>query len=66
MDMLMSTSETETPEGVKSSTVTMIESIKQNASGFVKALELLSNFEIDNGERIAFYLHEKDGLRISS
>ncbi len=59
MDMVMSTSETETPEGVKSSTVTMIESIKQNASGFVKALELLSNFEIDNGERMLFICMKK-------
>lgn len=54
MDMVMTSSETETSEGLKSSTVTMVEEIKQNASGFVKAMELLSNFEIDNGERMLF------------
>ena len=59
MDMVMSTSETETPDDVKSSTVTMIESIKQNASGFVKALELLSNFEIVNGDRMLFIYMKK-------
>ena len=37
----------------------MIESIKQNADGFVKAMELLTSFEIDNGERVLFIYMKK-------
>lgn len=59
MDMVMTTSETESSEGVKESTITMVESIKQNSTGFVKALELLTNFEIDNGERMLFVYIKK-------
>ena len=59
MDMVMTTEETEKEDGVKESTTTMIESIKQNADGFVKAMELLTSFEIDNGERILFIYMKK-------
>ena len=47
MDMIMTTKDSESEAGVKESTTTMIESIKQNADGFVKAMELLTNFELD-------------------
>ena len=59
MDMVMTTEEKEKADGVKVSTTIMIESIKQNANGFVKAMELLTSFEIDDGERILFIYMKK-------
>ena len=59
MDMVMTTEEKEDADGAKESTTTMIESIKQNADGFVKAMELLTSFEIDDGERVLFIYMKK-------
>ncbi|WP_396185534.1 hypothetical protein [Flavobacterium sp.] len=36
------------------STVETIETIKENSIGFVKAMELLTNFEIEDGKRVLF------------
>lgn len=59
MDMVLTTEEKTNADGVKESTTAMIESIKENSVGFVRALELLTSFEIDNGERVLFvYIKE--------
>jgi hypothetical protein len=36
------------------STLETIETIKENSFGFVKAMELLTNFDIDDGKRVLF------------
>ncbi len=36
------------------STLETIETIKENSFGFVRAMELLTNFEIDEGKRVLF------------
>jgi hypothetical protein len=59
MDIVLTTEERTNIEGVKESTTTLIESIKENSDGFVRAMELLTSFEIDNGERVLFvYIKE--------
>jgi len=59
MDMIMTTNETETSDGVKETTVQMIEKIKENASGFVKQMEQLANFDINDSERKLFVFYKK-------
>ena len=54
MDMVLTTEERTNADGVRESTTAMLESIKENSVGFVRAMELLSSFEIDNGERVLF------------
>jgi hypothetical protein len=59
MDMILTTEEKTNADGVKESTTAMIESIKENSVGFVRAMELLTSFEIDNGDRVLFvYIKE--------
>lgn len=59
MDMILTTEERTNADGVKESTTAMIESIKENSVGFVRAMELLTSFEIDNGDRVLFvYIKE--------
>ena len=54
MDMILTTEEKTNADGVKESTTAMIESIKENSVGFVRAMELLTSFEIANGDRVLF------------
>ena len=59
MDMVLTTEERTNADGVKESTTAMLESIKENSVGFVRAMELLTSFEIDNGDRVLFvYIKE--------
>lgn len=59
MDMVFTTEEKTSADGIKESTAAMIESIKENSVGFVRAMELLTSFEIDNGDRVLFvYIKE--------
>lgn len=59
MDMVLTTEEKTNSDGVKELTTAMIESIKENSVGFVRAMELLTSFEIDNGDRVLFvYIKE--------
>lgn len=59
MDMILTTEEKTNADGVKESTTAMIESIKENSVGFVRAIELLTSFEIDQGDRVLFvYIKE--------
>ena len=50
-EMIIKTTETKSKDDNKS-TVEAIETIKENAVGFVNSLELLSNFEIEDGKRM--------------
>jgi hypothetical protein len=59
MDMVMSTIESENNSKVKETTTIMVETIKQNSNGFVKSMELLTNFDISGGERILFVFIKK-------
>jgi hypothetical protein len=52
-DLVIKTTENKSTDK-PSTAVETIESIKENAMGFVKAMELLTNFEIEDGKRILF------------
>jgi len=53
-DLIIKTTETN-GDNDKTKTITeTVESIKENASGFVNSLELLTNFEIEEGKRMLF------------
>lgn len=57
-ETIITTSETKSPD-VNKSTVVAIETIKENATGFVNSLELLSNFEIEEGKRLLFIFYKE-------
>ena len=59
MDMIISTNETERPDGTKETTTQMFESIKQNSSGFVRGMEQMVNFDIKDGERKLYIYYRK-------
>ncbi len=52
-DLVIRTSETKTKDSTTNVTE-MIESIKENSVGFVKGMELLSNFPIEEDKRMVF------------
>jgi hypothetical protein len=54
-DFIIRTTEEKQKGAIESkSTIETIETIKENSFGFVKALELLTNFEIEDGKRVLF------------
>ncbi|HQW69457.1 MAG TPA: hypothetical protein PLH25_07305 [Flavobacterium sp.] len=54
-DMVIKTTEEKQKDTVESkSTVETIESIKENSIGFVKSMELLTNFDNTDGKRMVF------------
>ncbi len=54
-DFIIKTTEEKTKGAtVSKSTVETIETIKENSIGFVRAMELLTNFEIEDGKRVLF------------
>jgi hypothetical protein len=57
-DLVINTSETKST-GNLNTTVETIESIKENALGFVKSLELLTNFDSIDGKRIVFIFYKE-------
>lgn len=58
MDMVIKTTETKTKDSINT-IVETIESIKQNSMGFTQGLELLTNFENSDGNRMVFvYMRE--------
>ncbi len=63
-DLIIKTTETKA-DNDKTKTITeTVESIKENASGFVNALELLTNFEIEEGKRMLFiFFKEMEGKK---
>ena len=52
-DLVIKTTENKSTDK-PSTAVETIESIKENAMGFVKSMELLTNFEIEDGKRVLF------------
>jgi len=48
-----------TTEKENTTTVETIESIKENAIGFVKSMELLTNFEDNDGKRVVFIFYKE-------
>lgn len=58
-DYIVTTNETKSSDGKKSTTVEEIEKIKENSSGFVNSLELLNNFEIEDGKRMMFIFYKE-------
>lgn len=52
-DLIIKTSETKSTDN-PNTTVETIESIKENSIGFVKSMELLSNFDNIDGKRMIF------------
>jgi hypothetical protein len=57
-DLIIRTSETRSASG-STSTVETIEAIRDNAMGFVKGLELLTNFDTDEDKRMAFIYYRE-------
>jgi hypothetical protein len=57
-EMIIKTSGTKSQDNNKS-TIEAIESIKENALGFVNSLELLVNFEIEEGKRVLFIFYKE-------
>jgi hypothetical protein len=52
-DLVIKTTETKDSTSTET-TVEMIESIRENSLGFVEGLELLTNFQTDEGKRMVF------------
>jgi hypothetical protein len=57
-EMIIKTTETKSKEN-NNSTVEAIETIKENALGFVNSLELLANFDIEEGKRMLFIFYKE-------
>jgi hypothetical protein len=57
-EMIIKTTETKSKED-NNSTVEAIETIKENAMGFVNSLELLTNFDIEEGKRMLFIFYKE-------
>jgi SepF-like predicted cell division protein (DUF552 family) len=54
MVMIIKTTEIKDASDNTTTVIESVESIKQNSAGFVKGLELLSNFENGDGKRMVF------------
>lgn len=57
-DLVIKTTENKSTDKI-STAVESIESIKENAMGFVKSMELLTNFENTDGKRIVFIYYKE-------
>ena len=58
-DLVIKTTENKTAEKHTISAVETIESIKENAVGFVKSMELLTNFDNPDGKRMVFIFYKE-------
>lgn len=58
-EFIIKTTEEKADSSEVKTTVETIEKIKENSVGFVKGLELLTNFDIDEGERMLFIYIKK-------
>ena len=58
-EFIIKTTETEADSSDVKTTVETIEKIKENSVGFVNGLELLTNFDIQEGERTLFIYIKK-------
>ena len=57
-DLVIKTTENKSTDK-PSTAVEIIESIKENAMGFVKSMELLTNFDNTDGKRMVFILYKE-------
>jgi len=57
-DLIIKTTETKDSTSTKS-TVEMIESIRENSMGFVQGMELLINFDTEEGKRMVFIYYRE-------
>lgn len=58
-DLIIKTTENKTADKPTASSVETIESIKENSMGFVKSMELLTNFYNTDGKRIVFIFYKE-------
>jgi hypothetical protein len=58
-DLVIKTTENKTGDKPTTSAVETIESIKENAMGFVKSMELLTNFDNPDGKRMVFIFYKE-------
>lgn len=58
-DLVIKTTENKTTDKPTTSAVETIESIKENAMGFVKSMELLTNFDNPDGKRMVFVFYKE-------
>jgi hypothetical protein len=58
-DWVIKTTENKTADKPTTSAVETIESIKENAMGFVKSMELLTNFDNTDGKRMVFIFYKE-------
>lgn len=58
-DIVIKTIENKSSDKPTTSAVETIESIKENAIGFVKSMELLTNFENSDGKRMVFVFYKE-------
>lgn len=59
MDMLITTKETKDASNKLTTAIETIEQIKQNSIGFTQGLELLSNFDNNDGKRTVFVFYRE-------
>lgn len=57
-EMIIKTTEAKSGDST-STIVETVESIKENSLGFVKAMELLTNFEVEDGKRMVFIYYKE-------
>lgn len=58
-DLVIKTTESKTTDQPSTTAVETIESIKENAMGFVKSMELLTNFDSVDGKRMVFIFYKE-------
>lgn len=58
-DLVIKTTENKSTDKPATSAVETIESIKENAIGFVKSMELLTNFDNPDGKRMVFVFYKE-------
>jgi hypothetical protein len=58
-DLVIKTTENKSTDKPATSAVETIESIKENAVGFVKSMELLTNFDNPDGKRMVFIFYKE-------
>lgn len=58
-DLVIKTTENKSIDKPATSAVETIESIKENAMGFVKSMELLTNFDNPDGKRMVFIFYKE-------
>lgn len=57
--IIKTTEEKEKDSSTTKTTIETIESIRENSIGFVKAMELLTNFDIEDGNRMVFIYYKE-------